>query len=631
MRVSQIFIGLMLIGTSFGVISLEADQTEDARCYGFVVPIPQGEDTTIETSKNSKVKQMINDLLRENIAVYWPKSDFFALSKTLQNNSSIEERLYKKGTFIVSFSGDIFNDALAISIICDYNQTHELESHSAIKNEAYLLMQELDIKGYKLVEPKIAQYLGNSVRYSWPVYLQIADAGGFLTFEFLLDNETSIVLKNEDFNVFMWPYLPEPATYFEQFRSLSNMDQIESIRNFVRNGGGYIGSCYGAFAASSGFPNPLTLISLRYAYNPYLPCNFPCYGLSLSDSLMWHKFTGFSKHYLTTNKVINSSHPLFFGVNETIRDFFKGPWFIWLGRNTHILSVFDDINARDEGDPDPSNLRKILVGRPNYVYTKFGNGKVIMFSSHPEFVSNIPPLFEGYEWDGDPYYGLRIIHNSLFYSTSEENVDFLASDCYNESFIELLKDKTNNLSINGTSNHEFGSIKQRVTKLSDNISLLKNITENLQSLFQPLENKSQIFAKGARLLRYTFVFCEIFDDYTNKTANAIDVLEKVIPMILEYNYSIMELIDDIKNDITWRINQSESLLSEVISIADKLKVTLLSPRYTILEKAELLHERRVLLRTFETGLKYIPQIYFEALKLLRYCWYNYEASFALMT
>lgn len=629
MKGFQIFIGLMLIWTSLDVISSEADPVGEAKCYGFIVPIPHGEDTTFETFENSNARHMINDLLRENITVYWSESDFFALSKALCNNSSIQERLYMKGAFIVPFSGDIYNDILLVSIIYDYNTTNELENLSVIKNEAYMLMQELNRKGHRLVEPKIAQHLGNSVRYSWPVYLQIADAGGFLTFEFLLDNETSTSLNNENFNVYMWPYLPEPSTYFEQFRSLSDVDQIEAIRRFVRNGGGYIGSCYGAFAASSGFLNPLALSSLRYVYNPERPCAFPCYGISLSDSLMWNKFGGFEKPFIATNKVTNLSHPIFFGVNETIRDFFKGPWFIWLGKNTHVLSVFEDINARDEGDPEPSNLRKILVGKPNYVYTKFGNGKVVMFSSHPEFVSNIPPLFEGHEWEGDPYYGLRIIQNSLFYSTSEENAEILVDNYYNESFIELIRDKTSNLSISGTSNHEFDGIKQGITGLTNNISRLKNITLELQSLFLPLENKSQIYEKGAYLLRYTIIFCEIFNNYTNKTISSFEFLERVIPMLLEHNHSIRELIDDVKQDIIWRINKSEKLIIEVIVIADILIETLLSPRYTILQKAELLHERRVLLRTFETGLKYIPQMYFEALKLLRSCWYNYETNYAL--
>ena len=50
---------------------------------------------------------------------------------------------------------------------------------------------------------KIVQYLGLPVRYSWPAYLQIADAGGFLNFDFLLDEEITSKLNNNDYNTLM--------------------------------------------------------------------------------------------------------------------------------------------------------------------------------------------------------------------------------------------------------------------------------------------------------------------------------------------------------------------------------------------------------------------------------------------
>jgi hypothetical protein len=43
----------------------------------------------------------------------------------------------------------------------------------------------------------------------------------------------------------------------------------------------------------------------------------------------------------------------------------------------------------------------------------------------------------------------------------------------------------------------------------------------------------------------------------------------------------------------------------------------------------LINERRNLLQTFEICLKYIPQIYFETLQLVRHFWYEYEAFYAI--
>jgi hypothetical protein len=470
------------------------------------------------------------------------------------------------------------------------------------------------------------QHLGTPVRYGWPVYLQIADAGGFYSFDFLLDNETADGLNNEEYNVFMWPYLPEPATYGEQFVSLSNSKGMEAIRSFVRNGGGYIGSCYGAFAASSGFLHPFASLSLQYAYNPYLSCKNGCYGLSLSDSLMWHKFTGFPTHYLATNTVINTSHPLFFGVNHTITDFFKGPWFVWLGQNTQVLAEFSDINAREPEDINPVLLRKVLVGRPNYVTTTFGSGKVILFSSHPEFVSNIPPLFSGQGWDGDPYYGLRILHNALWYTTSVEDVTVETLSSYPKEIITNWINRTTDLPLTGPPGDQFTNIALRITDLSGNLSNFELMTIDLQTLFEPLENNSNIFADGKRLLRYTLVYCWIFQEYINKTLSTIETLEYVIPLIPQNNSLFEYRIINIQKELSTLLNNTDMLIRKVIKKGEYLQKLLSEDKVSFLNKIHLLQERKQLLNLFETGLKYIPQLYFETTMLLRHLWYSYEAS-----
>ena len=99
----------------------------DVDCYGFVVPLPSGEDSTYETFQNSKVRHLINDLLRENISVYWSSNNFSAMSKEMNNKSDVVERCYKKGDFIIPFSGDLYKDVLTTAIIYDYSKTSEIE------------------------------------------------------------------------------------------------------------------------------------------------------------------------------------------------------------------------------------------------------------------------------------------------------------------------------------------------------------------------------------------------------------------------------------------------------------------------------------------------------------------------
>jgi len=152
------YICFIISTSSFLYVSAQNNTNKDSSCYGFIIPLPQGLDTSNETFENSRVRHLINDLLRENISVYWPKDSFSALSKTFhQENSYAEMVFYKKGAFIIPFSSDEYKDALTTSIVNDYNQTHELEKNSLIKNEAYILMEELNIKTDKLAEPKIVQ------------------------------------------------------------------------------------------------------------------------------------------------------------------------------------------------------------------------------------------------------------------------------------------------------------------------------------------------------------------------------------------------------------------------------------------------------------------------------------------
>ena len=146
--------------------------------YGFIIPLPKGKDTTIETFEISKIDHLINDLLRINIDVYQTKKDFKILCKPI-NSDLYKELFFSKGAFLIPFSGEKFKDAQLISIIYDYNQSHELNANNQIKNKAYILMEKKDIECDKIIEPKIIQYFGISVRYGWPTYLEIADSGGF--------------------------------------------------------------------------------------------------------------------------------------------------------------------------------------------------------------------------------------------------------------------------------------------------------------------------------------------------------------------------------------------------------------------------------------------------------------------
>ena len=622
----------MITTSSFIFASAQNNSNNDSFSYGFIVPLPQGLDTSNETFENSRVRHLINDLLREDISVYWAKDNFSALSKIFHKNNSYSENIFfKEGAFIIPFTDDDYKDSLIISILNDYNQTNELKPGDSIKNQVFVICEKLSIKTDKLIEPKIAQHLGISTRYSWPTYLLQADDGGFLNYEYLLDSDTAKQLNNDNFNILIWPYLPDHATELEQLITFSNTAQVNSIRKFVRDGGGFIGTCYGAQAASSGIVFLSTPLAVRYARNPDLSRILPGFYLYLSDSKMWASVEALSNNHISYHQVEKPDHPVFHGVNNTIKDFFKGLVFVWLGENTHVLATFKDLRDSYDGSEVNKNTKRLVMGKASWVNTTFGDGKVVLYSSHPDFINNIYPMFtyKNRTWYGDEYYGRRIIHNTMFYVTSEENIEIYTSLSRPISFVNSIVEKTENLSFDTNSSNHFEILSERLVGFSNDLQVLENKTMNLRNLFAPLENKSKIFEKSERFLRYAYWYCGLYNDYVNRALDNLEKLKLIIPLLSEYDESIIELVDELNDNLNERLNNSEKIFLKVSNLADKLEDTVTSPRLSVIKKLTMLKDRRTLLSTYIIELKYVPQIYFESLKLLRHLWYSYEANIAI--
>jgi hypothetical protein len=627
-KIIAFFSCFLLLTTTFNYYYVNGKTNNESDLYGFIIPLPQGKDTTFETLEISKVSHLINDLLRVDIEVYQIKKDFKALCKSIKSEK-YEDLLFSKGAFFIPFSGDIFTDALIISIIYDYNESHELNIIDHFKSDFYILIEKLDIECDQLIEPIIVQHFGKSVRYGWPTYLEIADSGGFYNFDFLLDNEAFQHLNNNDYNVYIWPYLPDPATYFEQVKTLFNVKETNAIRKFVYNGGGFIGTCYGAYAASSGFIIPGIFNSLRLAYNPSESRILPGSSLSISDSLMTVNFRVFKELIQVTHKIVKPEHQLFYGVNGTTSDFFISPIFIWTGKNTEILTVFDDFKTF-LGDPiNNSYTERILTGKPGFINSKFGNGEVVLFSSHPDFVNNITPLFSGdIKWEGDRYYGRRVIFNSFFYATSKKNTKPDFSFVSNETFINLVINKTKDLQINNESTNQFNEIINDMDSLFIKFTNLNNTLTRIKGLFTIFLDKSKLFPNNY-IFSYSSLLTGILNKYINSTRSSLNKLDKLIPMISRYNDSILNDVEMLKTDMKLRIQKANELADNVIIVAQQIEDILESDNINVIQKIDLLNERRDLLSNFGIELKYIPQLFFDSEKVMRNFWYNYEAYRAL--
>lgn len=622
----NILIIFILLSSNFFLTSIVKTNNIDIssmdECYGYIIPLPSGYDTSYETFKNSKTRFLINDLLRENVEVFWSLDPFFTNYKSLSEKKSFRE--FQKGSFIIPFEGNISKDKLITSIIIDYNISSEIDNNS-MNIDAFILTEKIELNTLKLTEPKIAQHFDIPVRYGWPCYLQIAESGGFLNFDFLLENEVLAELDRDQYNVFMWPYEPDPSRLYEVAISLSNKREFETIRSFVNEGGGYIGSCYGALAASSGFLNPLSGLHLIQAYNPLIPFLPFSFTLSISDSLMMERAEVLEELYTSYSIIDNNTHPITFSINNTVKEFFSGPWYIWLGKNTESISTFNDV-ILDDNKSVPTFIEKRVENSPSWTVSSFGEGNMVLFSSHPEFINNITFLFENRNWNSDEYYGRRVIFNSIMYVTAKK-VGMINFDTkYTYSFINELKNKTINVNITESPFDNFKEFSNKLDTYENNLVKFRNQSFLHMNLYSTYFNESNIYPTKSRPLLYTYTFCNILLDYINKTRKVLDIINNIYFKFNTSNYDISNNIYSLKNNISEKMNNTIAIFQKSLNISNNISILFQESEKKLFSKILIIENSRKMITTFEISLKYFPQIYFELLKMLNHEWYNYEST-----
>jgi len=377
----------ILIVICFSIISInqclaDSGYRSDTSVYGFIVSSVKLEDFSLENQINCKINHMINDLLREQLPVYWTATNGTASIKEIRSDKE-DEMFFDKGTFIIPFTGNLTDDKKIIAIIYDYNQSSELEEDDTIKIPIFLLMESLNIEAHLLSEVKIVQVVNKMTSGEEHWYLEIAEECGFLTFDQIEDKDLGKKLNNVDYNVVMWPggapgqlgvYIPNSLRAELRRDSASG-----SIRKFVCNGGGYIGSCYGAYVASSAYL-PLPIYFRRRVYNPNLR-SFML--LAISDSIT----IGTSLIKDVQIRIVDNSHPVTYGLDPIIINlYYHGPKFLYIGKNSQAIALFQ-------------NSSKTLDGTPSWVSSKFGEGRTVLFSPHPEMYAvdlemrNTPPTW----------------------------------------------------------------------------------------------------------------------------------------------------------------------------------------------------------------------------------------------
>ncbi|PWI56698.1 BPL-N domain-containing protein, partial [Sulfoacidibacillus thermotolerans] len=190
---------------------------------------------------------------------------------------------------------------------------------------------------------------------------------------------------------------------------------LEKIRSFIERGGGYLGSCAGAYLPLTARPNTPE----AHMWLNIVPAT------DLSGLNYWRTGTGFVRIALTQE---HSSY--FMGLQcgpDTPLDviYWEGPIFrLDSEANLRVLAVYDEFLSSGaavhqwepvENDCATDSLHwnnpltqerflRFMKNQPAVIEMRYGHGTLILFSFHPEFGFPQAP------WKGNPLH-LSIIHS----------------------------------------------------------------------------------------------------------------------------------------------------------------------------------------------------------------------------
>jgi hypothetical protein len=613
---STIF-SLVIVISSFNYGIASKIKTENTEYYGFILPLFECENETFENQINCRIRHLVNDLLREQIPVYWASTNFTAVVSTI-NFENESEMDFEKGSFIIPFTGDDYNDTKILVIIYDYNQTSEIENDSQIGIPVYLIMESLEVFVFPLNEVKIAQCTTTSST-GLSYYIEKAGKCGFLSYNLLYEKNIN-KLNNTAYNLIVWPG-GTPGSWLKLV-----LDEIvrdlkykisNNVRCFVSNGGGFVGSCYGAYISSSGVL-PVPVYFIRRAHNP----NLKSIGLlAISDILTTPVLRPLG---LINSIIVNDNHPVTYGLGNGVKDLhLYGPKIVHTGKNTNVLARFKNSNFR-------------LENTPVWVTSEFGEGKIVLFSSHPEMMDNDDhsEFLELDEGIGD---GKKIISNSFFYATSEDLEEVQLMHYRNLSFIDNICTVTSDLSDDNDEVNVFNDIKNSINETKQIFLNLSDDVEYMIDLIFQIADQKKIdlnisyYYLGAIAAFYYKYDLELFIEYVNSAEETLDEIEEMYPL-MESNPVFIQEINNLKDDISHRINKSKTISLKSKSLSKEIIDDLLEFRnlfiFTSLAEKNIEEKMKELYHNNEKCFNYLPQAYFDSLRFLRCNWYNYETHIA---
>ena len=398
------------------------DQSEDFEdIYGFILSVNKEQNNIVQMN----IIRTVNYLLHKSVKVYRTKTNITLTTKLLNETSDASTNFFERGSFIIPFTDNNFDNqnitkAVYRNNVKEYDYIYKITSPNHV----------LDLK--ELFEPRIVCYKSDVVVTSANYYLNNLEFGD-LTYINNVDISNNN-LTRENFDILIMG--GQGASDIDTLKELISPEWREAkngIKNFVKNGGNYIGICHGSARTSFGIKKPLSLPN-DYKYTRLF--NMLGFYLKIVDCKIYRALPGSG---MLNVEFSDMNHPITFGCPKVLENHFygKGPMFLKkIGSDTKALGLIKDINAEHwdydgymddsiwyNSDKVPDDLKDKFInrwieyskGKPIWVEQEYGKGKVFAFGGHPETSYNL--------YETDYRYGLfpsRVLSNTIFYICSEE-------------------------------------------------------------------------------------------------------------------------------------------------------------------------------------------------------------------
>jgi len=159
----------------------------------------------------------------------------------------------------------------------------------------------------------------------------------------------------------------------KQARSLKEEGR-EEVRNFIGGGGGFLGICAGAYMATNQYSWSLNLIDAQVVSREHW-----ARGTGMVDI----KFTPAGQEFFNINQEMGE---VYFG---------QGPLLAPNPEDDPLVPNFECLATYASEIAENGAPKGVMVGTSALVRSQFGNGRVLVFSAHPEKTDSLDYIIEG--------------------------------------------------------------------------------------------------------------------------------------------------------------------------------------------------------------------------------------------